>query len=94
MEVLEVQLRILGHPVLHQATRDALMAVEVSGPCLTLSIDLLTPLGKSDDPLYRLLESELRRARAMALIKWGLMIIVSALAGALLQWLFGGDLLP
>ncbi len=60
----------------------------------SVSIDLLTPLGKNDNPLYRLLESELRRARAVALIKWGLTIIVIALAGALLQWLFGGDLLP
>ncbi len=155
MEVLEVQLRVPGHFVLRQTTRDALMAVEVfrslphtviarllaqvvpgtnwltaqiqgaavfvaddwvvsihgeklidcvSSMCIlinsisreldsSVSIELLTPLGKNDNPLYRQLERESKRARTRALIKWGLTIIVSALVGALLQWLFGGDLL-
>ena len=156
MEALEVQFRIPGHPALEQATREALMDVEVFRPlphtviarllahvvpgtnwltaqiqgaavfvaddwvvsihgeklidcvsamCIlinsvsrqldsSISIDLLTPLGKGDNLLYRQLERESKKARTVAVIKWGLTILISALAGASLQWLFGGDILP
>ena len=60
----------------------------------SVEIQLLSPLNKNDNPLYRPLEREAKRDRTVAAVKWGLTIIVSALAGALLQWLFGGDLLP
>ena len=155
MEVLEVQLRVPGHPALDQTTREALMSVEafrplphsvtarllarvvpgtdwltaqiqgaavfvaddwvvsihsermidsVSAMCIlinsingqvgsSVSIDLLTPLNKQANPLHRQLERESRRLRTIALAKWGLTIIASALAGAFLQWLLGGDLL-
>ena len=57
-----------------------------------VSIELLTPVGKNDNPLYRQLERESKRTRSLAIVKWGVTIVVSALTGALLQWLFGGNL--
>ena len=59
---------------------------------VSVSIGLLTPLNKNENPLHRLLERESKKARARSAIKWGFTIVASALAGALLQWLFGGGL--
>lgn len=47
----------------------------------------------SDEPLHRALERESRKHRIVGAIKWGLTIIVSAVAGVLIQRLFLGGLL-
>lgn len=57
-----------------------------------VAIEMLTPVKKNDHPLYRQMERESRRSRAMAAFKWGSTILASAIAGALLQWLLGGGL--
>lgn len=58
-----------------------------------VAIELLTPVRKNDHPLYRQIERESKKSRAIAVVKWGLTIAASAIAGAFLQWLIGGDLL-
>ena len=51
-----------------------------------VTVDLINQ-NVSDEPLHRALERESRKQRVLGVIKWGLTIIVSAAAGALLQML-------
>ena len=59
-----------------------------------VEFDLLTLQNGNDEPLHRLLERQSRRDRAIGAAKWGATIIVSAVVGAVVQWLFSGGLLP
>ena len=59
-----------------------------------VAVDLLTHQNGNDEPLHRVLEHQSKRDRAIGAIKWGSTIIVSAVVGALFQWLLFGGLLP
>ena len=59
-----------------------------------VAVDLLTHQNGNDQPLHRVLEHQSKRDRFIVAIKWGSTIIVSAVVGALFQWLFFGGLLP
>ena len=56
----------------------------------SVTIELLSPESRNENPLYRQLDRESRRTRIIGAIKWTLAVILSAAAGALLAWLLGG----
>ena len=59
-----------------------------------VAVDLLIHQGGDDEPLHRVLERQAKRDRVIGAIKWGATILVSAVVGALFQWLLFGGLLP
>ena len=155
MEVLDLKIRVPGHPTLDPSTKKSLMAGEAfsplphslqmrlighiaSGNWLTaqvqdsavlvaedwvvsihgkklshivsamavllnsigrelnapVAVDLLTLQNGNGEPLHISLRRQFRRDRIVGAIKWGATIIVSALVGAFVQWLFFGGGLP
>ena len=58
-----------------------------------VSVDLLAPEPRNDEPLHRVLERQPKTARIIGAIKCGATILLSAIAGAVIQWLFFGGVL-
>ena len=60
----------------------------------SVEVDLLTQQNnKTDEPLHIELARQVRKDRIKAGLKWGITILASALAGALIQWLLMGGFL-
>ena len=59
-----------------------------------VSIDFPTLQSGSGEPLHTSLRRQSQKDRTIGIIRWGATIIVSALVGAFVQWLFYGGGLP
>ena len=88
--VVSIHGKKLSHNVSAMAVILNSIGRELNAP---VSVDFPTLQSGDGEPLHVALKRQLQKDRIIGAMRWGITIIVSALAGAFVQWLiFGGGL--